>query len=166
MSKKTKIIYESEDENCQQKIKQLKTVLKKIKKERDDYLAGWQRAKADLINMQTRFEKEKAEVLSWANFDLIKATLPVLDSLDEAYNFVGTRRRLVPTGMKKIREQLLDILADFGLSEIKIKKGDKLDSDLCEVVAAEKDGDKISEIIQKGYLLDGKVVRAVKVKVG
>lgn len=157
LSKKPKIIFESEEDDggCQHKLKELKLKLKKTLKERDDYLTGWQRAKADLINTQQRFEKQTQEICALANFDLIKDLLPVLDSLDKIIEKDGH--------LKTLREQVLSILKSAGLQEIPVKLGDKFDHNYHEVILSKGDGETITEIAQKGYMLNDKIIRPVKV---
>lgn len=151
------ITFESEEDDgsCQHKLKELKLKLKKTLKERDDYLAGWQRAKADLINTQQRFEKQTQEILALANFDLVKNLLPVLDSLDKIIE--------KDSHLKTLREQMLSILRSVGLQEIPVKLGDKFDHNYHEVVLSKGNGEIITEIAQKGYMLNDKIVRPVKV---
>ena len=151
------ITFESEEDDgdCQHKLKELKLKLKKNLKERDDYLAGWQRAKADLINTQQRFEKHTQEICALANFDLVKNLLPILDSLDKIME--------KDSHLKTLREQTISILRSIGLQEILVKLGDKFDHNYHEVVLSKGDGETITEIAQKGYVLNDKVVRPVKV---
>ena len=161
LSKKPKITFEAEEDdgdNGQQKIKELKLKLKKALHERDDYLTGWQRAKADLINTRQRFERQTQEICEMANFGLIKSLLPVLDSVDKAIE--------KDQHLKYLHEQLISVLMASGLQEISVKIGDKFDHNLHEVILAKDDGEQIIEVVQKGYLLSGKVVRPVKVIVG
>ena len=151
------ITFESEEDDgdCQHKLKELKLKLKKNLKERDDYLVGWQRAKADLINTQQRFEKHTQEICALANFDLVKNLLPILDSLDKIME--------KDSHLKTLREQTISILRSIGLQEILVKLGDKFDHNYHEVVLSKGDGETITEIAQKGYVLNDKVVRPVKV---
>jgi len=152
-----KITFESEEDDggCQRKLKETKLKLKKTLKERDDYLAGWQRAKADLINTQQRFEKQTQEICALANFDLVKDLLPVLDSLDKITEKDGH--------LKALREQMVSILRSVGLQEISVRPGDKFDHNYHEVVLAKGNGEIITEIAQKGYVLNNKIIRPVKV---
>ena len=61
-------------------IKELNERLEKCLKEKEDYLNGWKRAKADLINYQKDEARRFEEVLKFGNIELIKDFIPVLDS--------------------------------------------------------------------------------------
>ena len=65
--------------------------------------------------------------------------------------------------LKTLREQTISILRSIGLQEILVKLGDKFDHNYHEVVLSKGDGETITEIAQKGYVLNDKVVRPVKV---
>jgi hypothetical protein len=56
--------------------------LEEIKKQRDEYLSGWQRAKADFINYKKEEMKHLEEVARYGNVDLIKDMISVLDNFD------------------------------------------------------------------------------------
>src|SRR5258708_1334107 len=67
------------------KLKALREKLKACESERGEYLAGWQRAKADLINWKRDAELSKKEILEFANSKLIDELLPVLESFELAF---------------------------------------------------------------------------------
>ena len=74
-------------------------------------------------------------------------------------------------GIDHIYNQLLQTLGDFGLEQIQTKIGDKVDHNIHEPINTIKTGKKeqdgtILKIIQKGYKLNGKIIRAAKVEVG
>ena len=74
------------EEAAAEVIKKLREKLKTTQKERDEYLAGWQRAKADLINARQRDETDKKEFVKFANERLVDGLIPVLDSFELAFN--------------------------------------------------------------------------------
>ena len=86
MNKDEEIKYESEDdtEKAEHKIKKGKDKLHLCEQERAEYLAGWQRAKADLINYKKEQEAKISEIFKFANEGLIYEILPVLDSFELA----------------------------------------------------------------------------------
>ncbi len=157
-----KIEYVSEEDldGAEKKVKKIKEKLKICEKERSEYLAGWQRVKADYLNLQKEYEKKIADYLKYANEDLILELLPVLDSFEAAV------RNSNDDGVKRIYEQLLVILKNNGIKEIKAV-GERFDPkfhESVEVVDGEESG-KVFEIVQKGYTLYDKVIRPAKVKV-
>ena len=172
------VVFESEDGegntlNPAAKIKQLREKLKKSEAERMEYLSGWQRAKADLINARKRDEEDKKDFVKYANEDLISEILSVLDSFDmafankEAWEKVDKNWRV---GVEYIYSQLLSALERFNLKVIN-PVGQKFDPNHhvsiegVEVTDKAQDG-MIVSVVQKGYELSGKVIRAPKVRVG
>lgn len=160
----------------QEKIKKLKEDLGKCREEKQEYLNGWQRAKADLINARKDDERRNQEFLKFANASLVSAILPVLDSLELAF----TDNEFSPTvtsankqdsrfskGIFLIKMQLEDILKRYGLEPIK-SIGAKADFNLHEIVGeteSEKEEGIIIEELQKGYIFYGKILRPARVKI-
>jgi molecular chaperone GrpE len=158
---KDKIEYVNEDsDEPDKKVKKVKHQLKHCEQERAEYLAGWQRAKADYINLEKRTEQEKSEWIKFSNAELILKFLPLLDSFEEALKHTNDN------GLAHIYNQLKDILKNQGLEEIK-SLGEKFNPEIHEAVENEK-GEKegiIVEEIQKGYKLHGKIIRPSRVKI-
>ncbi len=164
---------EGEETNLQAKIKKLRDELKKASKERDEYLTGWQRARADFVNARKEEDKTRAEFTKYANKDLLLEILSVMDSFDmafankEAWEKVDKNWRM---GVEYIHGQLLGILEQNELKQVN-PAGETFDSNIhtsIESVLVEKEEDDhtIREVIQKGYTLHGSLVRSPKVKVG
>lgn len=161
------------EENATETIKKLREKLKKCEAERLEYLTGWQRAKADLINARKRDEAERGEFAKFANEQLIIELIPVLGSFDmamgnkEVWEKADKNWRI---GVEYIYTQFLKVLTDFGVKEIN-PMNEKFDHNLHEAtsyesVADEKLNHTIIGVIQKGYSLNGKILKAPKVKVG
>ena len=74
--------------------------LEKLRAQAEEYLNGWKRAKADLVNYQKAQEREKAEWFMFANAGCVKAMLPVLDSLEAA---IVQRSHFEPTHQNGVR---------------------------------------------------------------
>lgn len=164
MSKKENgIEYISEDnsDKAEDKIKKTKEQLKKTEQERAEYLAGWQRAKADYINLQKEYEKKIADYFKFANEELILEILPILDSFEAAMKHDNNE------GIKQLYNQLLNKLKSNGIEEIK-SMSEKFNPELHEVIETIK-SDKgegiVVEEVQKGYRLHGKTIRPAKVKI-
>ncbi|MBI4837342.1 MAG: nucleotide exchange factor GrpE [Candidatus Portnoybacteria bacterium] len=148
------------------KIKKIKERLIKCNEDKQEYLAGWQRAQADFINYRKRQEEQMKEWLKMAEAGLIGDLLPVLDALDAVKNnpFLTSD---IQGGVNSIRKQLTDILDGHGLEEIKAV-GEKFNPEFHEAVERVESGEEegvVTEEIQNGYLLNGKVIRTSKVKV-
>ncbi len=161
------------EENVAEVIKKLREKLKICEKERREYLSGWQRAKADLINARKRDEEGIKELAKFANGALIADLLPVLESFELAMNDKVAWEKADKSwrvGVEYIYSQLKKTLADKGLEEINpLHK--KFDHSLHEAVSYEPVQDEklhhmVIEVTQKGYSLHGKVLRPAKVRVG
>ncbi len=149
--------------------------LQKCEKKRDEYLAGWQRARADFLN----YKKEETERITglafFARVDVILKNLEILDVFDKTEQETGKILEKHPCpDLKKIREgflqvgkQMQDALKKYDIEEIKTK-GEKFDPNFAEAVEEiESDAESgiIVEEIQKGYKIAGKVLRPARVKV-
>jgi len=130
--------------------------ISKIKKERDEYLAGWQRAKADLIN----FKKETAESLGTfsdlAKVESIRELLSVYDALCE-----GEKHSI--EGLRPIKSLFEQILQREGIERIEPHVGDALDPTRHESVGGA--GEKIEEVRQCGFMYKTYIIRPAKVTV-
>ncbi len=135
-------------------------------KEREEYLKGWQRAKADLINYKKEEIRRFEEIVKFSNSELLKELLSVLDSFD--LSLAVLKEETSAKGMYLIRSQLESILKKRGVEAIKVSKGDKFDPAFHESLAETAEGGEsgaIVEEVEKGYLLNGRVIRPARVKV-
>lgn len=151
------------------KEKKLRAELKKAISEKQEYLAGWQRAKADLVNAKKEFEEQRKRISSFANESMANEILPVLDSFDmafsnkEAWEAIDENWR---KGVEYIHTQLVGILKDHGVEEIKTD-GEKFDPMSHISSESIKDGESgiIARTIQKGYKTKDGVIRPARVVV-
>lgn len=132
--------------------------LEKLKTQAEEYLSGWKRAKADLVNFQKQVEREHSEWFLFANAACVKAMLPVVDSLEAA--------AMQDSGIEKIRNQMVEALKSMGLEAIAVAE-EPPNPELHEVVETESVEDVASGLmareVQRGYTMHGKVLRAAKV---
>lgn len=148
-----------------QRIEKLKNELGKCNDERKEYLDGWQRAKADFINYKKDESKRFQEMAQYVAGGLIQDLLPVLDSFDLALGHGMSSD--VEKGVLLIKSQFLDVLKKRGL-EVMDTGGQKFNPEFHESVGeAESDMKEgmIIEEIQKGYTLNGQVLRPARVKI-
>ncbi len=137
-----------------------------MKKTADEYKDALQRLQADFENYKKRCDRESASFRKYANAELIKSLLPILDSFELALKNNGEHEKFVK-GVEMIYAQLYSLLEDKGLRKI-CSEGRKFDPYTQEVLLqeeSEKDGIVLEEL-QKGYLLGDAVLRHSKVKVG
>ncbi len=136
-------------------------------KTRDEYLAGWQRARADYVNYQKSEMERVSRIAQFANEDLLYDLLVIIDSFHLAVSHVQTEQE--KKSFDLIRTQFESILKKRGLEEIQANTGDQFNPKLHEVielVAQEgKSPSSICEVVHKGYMLHGKVLRAARVKI-
>ena len=143
------------------------TAADECKRERDEYLDGWKRAKADLIN----YKREESERISYAmktgHERVMKDVIAVLDSMDLGLLSLADDNP-AKKGMFLIKAQLEDSLKRHGLERIAVEAGETFDPLKHEAVgmieSAFPDG-AVAEEVERGYSLYGKVVRPCRVRV-
>jgi molecular chaperone GrpE (heat shock protein) len=154
-------------------IKKLRAKLKKALEEKQDYLDKWQRAQAEFLNARKRDQEEKAQFAKFAKEDLISQIIPVLEGFDMARSNKDAWEKVDPNwrkGVESLHALLLKVMAENDLKELN-PIGEKFDPMRDEAIAhepvdsPEKDH-VILDVVQKGYSLAGKVVKAPRVKVG
>lgn len=162
------IVFEDEDFPTD-KIKKLKDKLKKCESEKQEFLNGWQRSQADLINIKKRSEEDKASFARYANENIILDIIPTLDSFDQAFknkkvwDAIDKNWRM---GVEFIYSQLLNSLKSHGVEEIN-PLNEQFDPQIHESVGTlEGEDGIILEIVLKGYKLNNKIIRAPQVRVG
>ena len=142
--------------------------LEKLTGERDEYLDGWKRAKADLINYKKDELRRLEEVARFGSESLILELISILDDFDLALATLE-KQGAAEKGIYMIRSRFENILKRRGLEKIEVKAGDKFDPAFHEaittVAGAPEDTDKVAEEIESGYTLHRKVIRPTRVKV-
>ena len=143
----------------------------KLAEANDKYI----RLAAEFDNYRRRVAKEKLDLISTAGEDVIKGLLPVLDDCERALQVLESSTdseaaKAAKEGTELIYNKLMGYLKSKGLAPIEAV-GKELDTDFHEAVAqfpvqeAEKKN-KIFDVTQQGYTLNGKVIRFAKVVVG
>lgn len=157
----------------QKKYTALKGKVKELEAKASEYLNGWQRDKADFLNLRKKDEEMKKGIVSLAKEDLITELIPVLDSFEsamknkEAWEKVDQNWRI---GVEYIASQLNQTLENNGLKKV-YPLGQPFDhtrDEAIEMLATEdksKDG-VVVDVVQTGYMMGDRVIRPPKVKVG
>jgi len=145
----------------------------KLKKEKDEYLKGWQQERADFINYKKDEKERFKEVVKFSNEKIVKSLIAILDGFDLAIDsFLKEGKDKKENddylkGIYLIKNQLKDILEKEGMDEIKVKMGETLNPVFHEAVSlAESEKfapDTIIKILEKGYILNDKVIRPCRV---
>ncbi|MBI1961063.1 MAG: nucleotide exchange factor GrpE [Candidatus Liptonbacteria bacterium] len=144
--------------------KELQERLAECEKERDEYLNGWRRAKADLANYK-KAELERMEaVVKFGNEDILRDMLTIGDSFDLAIAAEPSDRS---AGMRLIRSQMETILKRNGVEPIE-STGTLFDpafhESVGEMESAEPPG-TVAETTERGWKLHGKVIRPSRVRI-
>ncbi len=161
------------EESAQETIKKLREKLKKAVEEKQEYLDGWQRAKADFVNTNRRNQEILHDSIALANEGLIEELIPTLQAFEmafsnkEAWEKVDKNWRV---GVEFIYNKLKDTLVGNGLREIN-PLGAEFNHSEHEAMKHEKVDDQSKEnkvvvVIEKGYALGKKILRPAKVAVG
>lgn len=141
----------------------------KCQKERDEYLDGWKRAKAELINYKKDEAKRFEEIVKFSREGLITELISVLDSFDLALvSLEADADHKTQKGLYLIRTQLEDVLRKNGLERMIVSIGQPFDPRLQEAIVSvesDKPAGTVIEEVERGYLLYGKIIRPARVKV-
>ena len=128
------------------------------------------RLKAEFENFRKRIERDKENLIKFAEGDLVQELLPVIDNMERAIESDHNHKDFdsFKQGVIMIQKQLREILTKAGLADIKTA-GEKFNPFRHEIVS-EEDIDNhpegtIIEELQKGYTLSGRVIRPAMVKV-
>lgn len=127
---------------------------------------------SEFDNFRKRTAKERVEILNMAGAEIIKSLLPVVDDLDRAIknNETVNDADAIKEGINLIAQKFRSILAQKGLEPVKAV-GQPFDVDLHEAITnipapSEDLKGKVVDEVEKGYMLNGKVIRFAKVVVG
>lgn len=148
--------------------KQLEDALKQIAESKDKFL----RTAADFENAKKRLVREKEDFVRYANENLMRGILPVLDNLERALSHAETAKDETVSsfrnGVSLIKKQLSDLLMAQGLVRLDTV-GKKFDPHLQEAIGhaetADVPEDTVMEELEAGYLLEGRLIRPAKVRI-
>ncbi len=150
--------------------KEIEKRLEESEKKKNEYLAGWQRARADFLNYKKEEMERIGALVGISQAEMLLKILPILDNFDliEKKLSEDLKNNSEVKGVLQIKTQIQDFLKKYGIEEMKTI-GQKFDPNFHEVVEQiemkEKQSNVIVEEIQKGYTFQGKVIRAARIKV-
>ncbi|MEK7127659.1 MAG: nucleotide exchange factor GrpE [Patescibacteria group bacterium] len=124
----------------------------------DDLQNKYLRALADYQNLEKQTQVWKEDFLKFANQNLIIQLLEVLDDLEKA------QEHLNDEGLKIVLDKLIKILTNNGIEEIEVINKE-YDAATAETVSVEpgEENNVVAKVLQKGYKLNGKIIRVAKV---
>lgn len=127
-------------------------------------------AQAELINYRKRKDEETVNTIKYANLDLIKDILNVVDNLERTLENknVSDEVKKYQDGVRLIYDNLMSTLKTYGVEEIN-RVGQVFDPRYEQALLTEcvedKDDDVVLEVLLKGYMLKGRVIRPASVKI-
>ena len=143
----------------------IKSLENKLKDQEEAIL----RLNAEYANFRRRTAEEKATIGLYANEKAFNELIPVIDNMERALEACDDKESPLFVGVDMIYKQLLDALRKSGLERIDAEIGQDFDPNLHMAVMQEASDEyepgKILMVLQKGYRLDKKVLRASMVKV-
>ncbi len=154
-----------EETRIDTKLTKVKKDLEQCRAQKQEYLDGWQRAKADYVNAVRRFKDENKNATTVGIVKAAEAFLPAFDSLERAKD-AGE----VPDGFEAIIKQIESAFTALNISEVEALVGESFDPTYHEALGqdnaenAEQDG-KISSVLEKGWKVGETVIRHAKVRV-
>lgn len=161
---------QTKPEETKQEMEEKAPVVEQTPDQEIDYKDKYFRLLADIENIRKNSAKQISNAYTMANEKLLKEMLPYIDALDLAINNVKdtTNQETLESGLVCLKKQLTDILAKFGFQEIKINVGDKFNVDIMDAIMImptekEEDHDKVYDIMNKGYTLNGNIIRHANV---
>lgn len=154
----------------------LQKVNKELQKKVEEYLAGWQRCKADLENFKKQQDAWAENFKKYADKDILLEIIVVLDNFNTALKHIPADRNNAAwkEGFLYIKKQLEDILTSHGVKKIETKTGDVFDplqheglESLEEKPPLENNKNVfiVKEVVCDGYILYDKILRPVRVRV-
>jgi molecular chaperone GrpE len=155
---------EATESRADSKVQKVKKELEACKKEKQEYLDGWQRAKADYVNALKRFEEEKRAATERGIAKAVQALMPAYDALERAKGLGD-----LPDGFAGIAKQLEVAFGGFGLAAVGTV-GEAFDPVKHEALGMdpttelEKD-DTVSAVLEQGYVIGESVLRPARVRV-
>lgn len=163
--------FEPEDElgetgAAKAKLKKLRDELKEAKAKAAEYLDGWQRAKADMVNAKKEAADAQSRASARGKEFFVEELIPALDGFDmamqgEAWNSVDKAWR---SGIEGIKVQIEGVLRAHGV-EIFGTPGETFDPSLHEAIKEEVGGEShsIAQVLRRGYRTKERVLRPAQV---
>ncbi|MBI1768891.1 MAG: nucleotide exchange factor GrpE [Bacteroidetes bacterium] len=145
--------------------------LKKLQDELAEAKDKYVRLYAEFDNFRRRNAKEKLEMISSANEQLLKSLIQVMDDFERAEKVFKEKNDKESEGLLLIHNKFKKVLDQYNVKVMDVEKGSDFNTDLHEAITQipapeEKLKGKVVDVVEKGYLLNDKVIRFAKVVVG
>jgi molecular chaperone GrpE len=163
---------EDGEEDLKKTLKKFRADLKQCKAEKEEYLTGWQKERADFINYKKQEDERRIMISEALRERILSRFLTVLDSFNLAFANKESWEKVDESwrkGVEYIYTQLNTIFEEYGVKEIGTE-GENFDPNIhqsIDMVETDKkeQNHTIAKVIQKGYKLGERVIRAARVNV-
>lgn len=163
---------EDGEEDLKKTLKKFRADLKQVQKEKEEYLLGWQKERADFANYKKQEDDRKVMFSESMRERILTRFLSVMDSFNMAFANKDAWNKVDETwrqGVEYIYGQLNTIFEEYGVKQVGVV-GETFDPNFhesIEIIPTDKkeDDHKVAEIIQKGYKLADRVLRPARVNV-
>lgn len=160
------------EEDLKKTLKKLRADLKTAKKEKEEYLTGWQKERADFANYKKEEENRKSMFSEAVRERILSRFLTVMDSFNMAFANKEAWEKVDPNwrkGVEYIFAQMNGVFEEYGVKSVG-EEGEPFDPNLhesIEMVATDKKelDHKVATVVQKGYKLADRVLRPARVNV-
>ena len=159
-----------DSQDLQKQLEELRRQAETLQKEKDDVFAKLQRVAADYDNYQKRSAKQITDNVAYEKDKIVKSLLPILDNFEYilANTSCGAADETLLKGVKIIYDQMLDVLKGHGIEQIK-SAGEPFNPAHHEAITHRSENSKeeglVLDELQKGYKLNGRLIRASRVVV-
>jgi molecular chaperone GrpE len=142
--------------------------LASVTSERDEYLDHLQRLKAEFENYRKRVRRDNEELRLRAAETVVESLLPVMDNMARALQAAREHEGYqLADGLQLVADQLRGSLQGHGLEEVDVEPGSLFDPNYHEAVltqsSADHDEGVVVQVLERGYLLHGRLLRPAKV---
>ncbi len=152
--------------------KKLREEIKTLRKEKEEYLTGWQRAKADYVNLQKELDLSRVNVSILTKEKMVEKLLPALDSFEMAFSNKEHWEKIDKDwqdGITSIYQQILSGLEKSGIEKID-GNGVPFDPSIHQSISIVETDDEgkdhtVANILQVGYKIGERVIRPAKVTI-
>jgi len=164
------LVIEPEETVSPVDVEALKNELDDTRAKAEEYLDGWQRARAEFANYKKRVEREQAQTYQTAAGNIIKRYLEISDDLERALKNRPKNNddSTWADGIELIYRKFLSVMESEGIKTM-AAEGELFDPNLHEAISQEDSDDhesgQIIEVVQPGYILGDRVLRPAKVRI-
>lgn len=159
---------EGQDTDKEPVVSEVDQLKQEVSKEKDNFL----RLFAEFENYKKRTSKERIELFSTANKELMTVLLPILDDFERGLKEIEkSSDKALLEGMQLIYNKFKNTLNQKGLKEMEVKQGEVFDAEIHEAISqipapSKKLKGKIIDTVEKGYKLGDTIIRFPKVVLG